>query len=94
MKDILLDENGDMLCANGDIVTGVSDMQHQRLLLEWGKGVLKEYPTATVGIFNYLEAEDSAAMLREIRQRFTDDGMNIQKIDFTEGKLTINAVYK
>lgn len=82
------------MIANGDIVTGISDMQHQRLLLEWSKGTLKEYPIATVGIYNYLEAEDSAAMLREIRQRFTDDGMDIRSLEITEQELKINAVYK
>lgn len=94
MKDFLLDENGDLKIENGTLVIGNCEEQNQALLLKLPKGAIKEHPGATVGIMNYLESEDPAALLLEIRQRYTDDGMVINKLGFNdEGKLIIDAVY-
>lgn len=97
MKDFLLDpETGDLQTNAGDFVTGVSDQQQQMLLLKLPKGSIKNNPVATVGVMGYLEHEDGAALLREIRNKFTADGMAIKSLGFSENgdQLKIDAPYK
>jgi len=95
MKDFLLSDTGDLKIENGDFVVGTSDAQNQRLLLILPKGSIKEFPTATVGLSSFLETEDEAGMLREIRNRFTDDGMEIKQMGFDkDGNLLMDPQYK
>lgn len=95
MIDILLAESGDVKVVNGDFVLDTSDAQNQRLLLILPKGAVKESPTATVGLSSYLETEDDAGLLREIRIKFTDDGMEVKQLGFDkDGKLLIDPRYK
>lgn len=91
MKDFLIKEG--VLFGNGDIVTGVSDQQNMDLLIRCAKGSFKQYPDATVGAADYLEDEDEAGFVNEIRRRFTEDGITIEKIKTEEGKLKIDAGY-
>jgi hypothetical protein len=95
MTDLLLDADGDLDFEDGDLKVGFCDQQNQFLLLKLPKGAIKKDPLCTVGAPNYLEAEDDAAFLREIRNKFQEDGLVIKAIGFNnEGKLKINAVYK
>ena len=95
MIDLLLDttDNDLLFDANGDIKTGDSDQQHQALLLLLDKGSLKENPDAGVGAFKYLESEEQAAFLRELRIQFTNDGMQVSKLAFDNNKLSVDAIY-
>jgi len=94
MKDFLLDTvTGDLAFENGDLKAGNSDKQHQRLLLVCDKGNYKEFPATGVGAFNYLESEDAADFLREVRTQFKADGMTINKLAFEDGKLKVDANY-
>jgi len=94
MLDFILDEDGDLKIENNDLVIGNADMQNQILMLLLPKGSIKEFPDATVGLSNYIEAEDPAAMLREIRNRLTADGRVIKELSLNnDGKLLINAPY-
>ncbi len=90
MQDLLLDENGDLAFP---LQRGESTKQHQELLLVIDKGGIKENPTATVGVMNYLESEDTAGLLQEIRKCFTADGMNVTKCGLKNGKIEIDASY-
>lgn len=95
MNDILLNpETMDLMIENGDLVVGNSDTQHQALLLLIEKGELKQFPTAGVGSIKYLEAEDNAALFREIRNEFTADGMQVNAVTMGLNGLTIDAFYK
>jgi hypothetical protein len=95
MNDFLLDTTGDMLTKDGDFVCGKSDQQQQGLLLMLPKGAIKEFPDTTVGLLNYLESEDSAGLLREVRVRFAQDGMQVKKVGFeNNGNLEIDAPYR
>lgn len=94
MKDLLLDtESGDIATKDGDFVIGTSDQQHQRLLLLTQKGSWKESPTTGVGAASFLEAEDPATFLREVRTQFNADGMTVNKIAFEQNKLRVDANY-
>lgn len=93
MRDFLLDENGDLAFENGDIKTGESDQQHQRLLLLFEKGSLKEFPATGVGVYSYLESESPSELLREVRSQYLADGMNVRNVAFEDGKLKVDANY-
>jgi hypothetical protein len=95
MIDLLLDNtNNDLLTdATGNCRIGNSDQQHQALLLLIDKGGLKENPDAGVGAFKYLEMEKEDEFLREVRNQFSDDGMQLNKIALENNKLSIDAPY-
>lgn len=95
MIDFLLDpETGDLLVEGGDLVIGRSDEQNKALLLKIEKGALKEHPTKTVGIRTYIETEDVGALLREVRTKFTFDGMTVNKCTIdTNGQMVIDSKY-
>ena len=94
MKDILLNEDLDLDIRSGDLNTGYSDLQHQELLLINNRGNIKEFPGVGVDAFGYLQDNDTAALLQEIRKQFTADGMRVKTINNTnDGQLNIDAVY-
>lgn len=94
MNDILLDENFDLMFEGGDIVTGNSDEQNQRLLLVCNKGDFKENPTVCVGVARWLKDDDEEGLLGEIKKEFEKDGMEVKSVQLLpDGKLNIDASY-
>ncbi len=93
MKDILLGEDFDLKCKNGDFAIGDSAGQHQQCLLLAEKGSYKQYPTVGVGIASFLKDDNTSDLLREIRIQFSRDGMNVKQLGFNGGKLNIDAAY-
>lgn len=94
MKDILLNEGLDLDIHAGDLAAGYSDLQHQQLLLMTNRGNIKEFPAVGIDAFGYLQDNDTAALLREIRRQFTADGMQVKTINITDtGQLNIDAAY-
>jgi hypothetical protein len=90
MKDFLLDENLDLLIIDGDLVTGESTAQHQKMLILADKGEFKDVPMRGVGARRYLEDHTPENLAREIRQEFSADGMKVNKIQITSD-LTIQV---
>lgn len=93
MIDYLMDDSDDLQISGGDFVRGESNKQHQRALLICEKGEYKHAPLATVGITTYMNDDSPAELLREIRLRFSDDGMKIQQLNANGGNLQIVADY-
>lgn len=93
-KDILLDENDDLLIVDGDFVIGESTIQHQKLLLHCNKGEFKESPTRCVGLLRFLETHDTQGLAREVDVEFTKDGMKVHKIKIEAPNLEIEANYE
>jgi hypothetical protein len=93
MIDYLMDENDDLRITGGDFTKGYSNKQHQRSLLLAEKGDYKQAPIATVGLASYLNDDSPAEMMREIRLRFSDDGMTVQQLGYEGAKLKIAADY-
>ena len=93
MKDIIYDKTNKKIFANGDLVIGESDSQHMELLLICQPGSFKEFPNTGVGAASYLEDEDPSAFLSEVRNQFTNDGITVNKIEFLNSKLRIDANY-
>ena len=64
VKDVLLDDSGDLQISNGDFVVGESDEQHIMLLVNYHVGALKKFPLTGVGIMDYSGSSGLAAQLR------------------------------
>jgi len=92
MTDILIADNGTIF-ANGDLNVGDCDAQNKHFLIDWAKGSLKEFPATGVGAESFLEDEDPAAFLREVRTQFVADGLKVNKIVLDGGKIKIDANY-
>lgn len=93
MKDILLDDDGDLKIVNGDFVIGTSDVQNQQLLLLTFKGEWKEKPTMAVGAAGFLKDGDAQGLAAEIKQEFERDGMTVKGIQVTTDKINVDAAY-
>lgn len=95
MRDLVLDENGDLSIINGDFVTGYSDNQHQEHILVATKGEYKEFPELGVGIEQILNDDDWMSVLIEAKKNLEYDGMKIKNIKFEDnGNLNIDGYYK
>ena len=93
-KDIVLNDNNDLLINNGDFVVSESTYQHQKHLLLAEKGDYKQFPTAGVASKKYLERESPDEYARAIRQEFVADGMNVTTLTILENlELSIDAEY-
>lgn len=93
-KDILLDENLDLVFKNGDFSIGESTAQHQKLLILSDKGELKANPKQGVGARKYLETHKPDDFAREIRQEFSIDGMSVDAISIGKNlEMNITAQY-
>jgi len=93
VTDILTDPaTGDLACKNGDLVMGDGTFQHQSHLLTGFPGHYGQFPTITVGLENFINDEDPTEMLRQIRRQFTNDGMQISQLKYTD-RLIIKAQY-
>lgn len=94
MKDIILNNDNDLVFSAGDLTTDISDFQHQQLLITNSKGAFKEFPLTGVDAFEYLQDATTDELRREISRQFTMDGMRVNKIDVTtDGQLKIDATY-
>lgn len=93
-KDILLDENFNIITKNGVFAIGESTYQHQKILIFADKGQFKSNPTAGVGSRRFLESSRPDDFAREIRQEFIKDGMSIRTLKIGENlEVTIDAIY-
>jgi len=93
MKDFVIDFDAKTLFKDGDINTGESDRQNQRLLLVCEKGSFKEFPATGVGASTYLEDESADALIREVRTQFVADGQTVNKIEYKDGQIKVDAKY-
>jgi hypothetical protein len=93
MIDYLNDENDDLLISGGDFVRGESNKQQQRKILLAEPGEYKQAPSATVGLIGYLNDDDPSELLRDIRIKFSTDGMKVDQLGFVGSELNVVADY-
>lgn len=89
-KDILLDENGDLLIVNGDLVISDSLTQEVAILLQLNKGELKEDPVLGTDLMKRLHGNISKAELQQILKiQFARDNKDFNELK-DEIQLRIN----
>lgn len=93
MNGIVLDEAMDLVVESGSLrITDVTK-QNKKTLLLLEKGELKEHPKVGVGINGYLDDENIGGLIRSIRKEFTEDGMHVHDVSYSNYKLEIDASY-
>jgi hypothetical protein len=96
VRDILLDENYDLIIKDGDLLVAESTEQHQRCILMANKGQFKQVPDVGVGINEWLNKESNLEELSTlIAEEFEKDGMRIKslKLESIES-LRVEAYYQ
>lgn len=95
--DIQLDDKGDLLLVNGDLVIGLSDEQHIKDLMLSRKGEFKQSPLSGIDIEKWLKsplANNSDSLLKEIRLQLEFDGAKNIAVDLSNGKINVTANYE
>ncbi|NSW46503.1 MAG: hypothetical protein HPY79_11875 [Bacteroidales bacterium] len=92
-KDIILDNNNEILIRNGDFVIDDGSQQHISLLLLSNQGDFKQYPLTGIGIFKNLNSPMNATLkaklYREIKIQLEDNGLNEVNIEGPLNQMTI-----
>lgn len=85
-KDILVDDNNDLLIENGDFVVGDSDIQHIDHIITAQPGEYKETPQIGLGVINYLKSNTTKTKFkRDLRVQLNFDGYDNPNIDLEDG---------
>ena len=94
MNDFVMDAtDGDLYIENGDLVIAESDLQHQEDILRSDKGHNKEFPLMGVGLEEFLNDDNIIGMVNEVRRQFKADGMTVNNVLYSLGKLEVDANY-
>lgn len=91
--DLQLNTNGDLLVVAGNLVIGESDEQHIIDILSAYPGEYKQFPMIGVYIHRTVNGLIDGFIKRDIRINLESDGYVINKIEFTESELNIDAKY-
>ena len=96
VKDIKLDENGDVQIVRGDFSIIESDQVHIEHILVSNKGFWFENPLLGVGIIDEINGSRTRQELKQtIRRQLVFDNFAVKKIDVsTDYEIDINAVRK
>lgn len=91
--DIQLDETGDLLISNGNLVVGESDNEHIGEILRAYPGEYKQSPMIGVDIKRAINGAIDGNVRRDIRLNLQADGLRVSNLVFTETQLNIDADY-
>jgi len=95
VKDILLDDQGELIFRNGDLFIGDSTQQHQDDIILSQKGHYKQNPYIGVGIQDFiLDDASDEEIIATIQQQFELDGMKINDLKIDNGNIEIDANYE
>ncbi|MBR1633065.1 MAG: hypothetical protein IJ686_04860 [Bacteroidales bacterium] len=89
---VSVERSSDGRIAQG-LVVGNTLYQNQALILHAHKGEYKDNPTLGAGISDILADGDLVGWKREIVLQLESDLMNVNKVELTTSKLTIDADY-
>lgn len=86
-NDILLNEQNEVLIVDGDFVTGQSDQQHVKHIVEAFKGEYKSTPLVGFGALNWLKRDDKieSEFRRDLKIQLENDGYTDATIDISKG---------
>jgi hypothetical protein len=96
MKDLILDNTGDLLTTNNDLVIGHSNIQHQETLIISQPCSFFENPDICIGAEDFLNGNDEDNGLVQVtREQFVKDGQVLKSIDYNSetGDLKYDADY-
>ncbi len=96
VKDIKLNDDGDLFIENGDFLAVESDQTHIEHILISNKGYWFEHPLLGVGIINEQNGSRSRQELKQnIRRQLVYDNFAVKKIAISQNnEIDINALRK
>lgn len=93
MKDILLDEQYDLIFTKGDITLEDSQNQSVELLLYSKQGEFKEYPEAGCNLGKANHGAIDRFLERNIRVQLEADNFKIETLNITEKGIDLKGEY-
>ena len=94
VKDILTDDDGDLIIKNGDIVIGESDYQHIQDIIIAAPGDYKQYPLIGANIRMQQNGSIDGDFRKLLRLQLESDGYSVSQIQEINGILNIEAERK
>lgn len=89
-KDILLDENNDLLIKNGDFAVGESEEQEIKMILQAVKNDYKQFPELGVDLVRQINKSGSERTLKQlIKLNLRADNKEYNKITIKNGEIVI-----
>ncbi len=92
-KDLLLDDDFDLLISNGDLVVGESDTQHKQLILMSAPGEWRQHPLLGCNLKLWLNApldsERIVKMKSTINKQLESDGYVLKSLSLNSDE-TLN----
>lgn len=87
-QDLSLNENDDLIIANGDLVVKTSDEQHVNHLLKANKGYYKEFPTTGCGLIAFIKKQNADKLIEhEISTQLNADGYLTNNLSIDNNEL-------
>ena len=87
-KDILLDENNDLIFQNGDFAIGESEKQEIKMILQAVKNDYKQTPELGVNLIEYLNNTQDVRHLRQtIKLNLRMDGKDNKRFKIDKGEI-------
>jgi hypothetical protein len=81
-KDIITDENGDLIILNGDFKVNESDSQHVEHIVIADKGQFRQFPLIGVGIKKTINGSVNPQRVKQqIKLQLESDGFNVRQIE-------------
>ena len=94
--DILIDENGNLVFKDGDIVAGNAALQHINAILNAAPGNFRKFPTLGANLGKEIDAPTDARKLeRDISIALSLDGYQLIELDLeqtSEDSLRIDLI--
>lgn len=85
-KDILVNDENDLVISGGDFLCGNSNVQHADHIITAQPGEYKETPQLGLGVILYLKTHTTETKFkRDLRVQLNFDGYENPKIDLKDG---------
>ncbi|MCF6184356.1 MAG: hypothetical protein L3J56_06965 [Bacteroidales bacterium] len=87
-KDILLDDNNDLIFQTGDFVIGESEKQDIKMILQAVKNDYKQTPEIGVNLIEYINnSQDGRALKQAIKLNLRIDGKENKRFKIDKGEI-------
>jgi hypothetical protein len=92
-QDILLDNNYDLMCVNGDIAIGLSEQQHIALIVVTAQGHWKENPFLGFNAAIYLGSNTPASIMTgNLSEQLVSDNTVLDQLTVNQSGEIINVL--
>ena len=92
MKDIMLDENNDLIISNGDFVLSESLLQETKLIMQTAPGHWRYNPILGLDMERFINDEASYDEIKaELKKQLKLDGKRLKEFQVVGDQIKINV---